>query len=59
VAGSGEGGDVDCPELQTAFNILAVEIESKVEPDCVRDDVWRESVAFISVYPPILAIWAS
>jgi hypothetical protein len=35
------------------------ETETIVEPDGEGDEVWRDSVAFISVYPPILAIWAS
>ena len=33
-------------------------IPSGVEPDCVADDVWRESVTFISINEPILPISA-
>jgi hypothetical protein len=32
------------------------EVETIVEPDGIADDVWRESVAFIGIYPPILSV---
>jgi hypothetical protein len=32
------------------------EIEAIVQPDCVRNDIWRESVAFISIHSPILSV---
>jgi hypothetical protein len=33
------------------------EIESIVEPDCVADDVWRESMTLVCIHPPILSKW--
>jgi hypothetical protein len=30
------------------------EIESLVLPDCVRNDIWRESVVLVSIHAPIL-----
>ena len=38
------------------FDITVAEIEIIVEPDSMRDDVRRESVAFVCVHVPILAI---
>ena len=35
------------------------EIESIVQPDCVRNNIWRESVALASIHEPILSISAS
>ena len=32
------------------------QIESVVEPDGVADDVGRESVALVSIHPPILPV---
>jgi hypothetical protein len=32
------------------------EIESVVEPDGVRNDIWRESVALICIHQPIVSI---
>jgi hypothetical protein len=34
------------------------QVEAIVEPDRLADDIWRESVAFIGVHSPILAILA-
>ena len=31
------------------------EIESLVLPDCVRNDIWRESVPLIGIHGPILS----
>jgi hypothetical protein len=31
------------------------QVETIVEPDSVRNDVWREAVSFISIHPPILS----
>ena len=35
------------------------EIESIVQPDCVSNDIWRESVGLASIHEPILSISAS
>ena len=35
------------------------EIEAIVEPDGVADDIWWESMAFVSIHSPILSISAS
>jgi hypothetical protein len=32
------------------------EIEAIVEPDAAGNDVWRKSVAFISIHSPILPV---
>jgi hypothetical protein len=40
------------------FNIAMAEIESIAEPDCVADDIWRESVALVGIHQPILLILA-
>ena len=36
------------------FNIAMAEVEAIVESDGVGDDIWRESVTFISIHPPTL-----
>ena len=43
---------------EQVFNISMAQIESVVEPDGVRNDIWRESVTFICVHWPILPILA-
>ena len=35
------------------------QIEAIVEPDCVRDDIWWESVTFVRIHWPILPIMAT
>ena len=40
------------------FDVSVAEIETIVEPDGVGNDIWRESMAFIGIHPPILSIWA-
>jgi hypothetical protein len=35
------------------------QIEAVVESDCIGNDIWRESVTFIGIHPPILSILAS
>ncbi|MFT4520238.1 MAG: hypothetical protein ACI9JM_002639 [Halioglobus sp.] len=32
------------------------QIETIVEPDCVGNDIWRESVVLVCVHGPILSI---
>ena len=41
-------GDRDAPLGQEVLNIPKTEAEAKVEPDGVRDDVWRESIAVVA-----------
>jgi hypothetical protein len=38
------------------LDIAVAEIEAIVEPDGITDDFRRESMAFISIHSPILAI---
>jgi hypothetical protein len=38
------------------FYISVAEIEAIVEPDAAGNDVWRKSVAFISIHSPILPV---
>ena len=47
MAGSGEGCYVE-----------VAQIESVIESDSIADDISWESVAFIGIHPPILAISA-
>jgi hypothetical protein len=39
---------------QEILDIPVTEIESIVEPDCVGNDIWRKTMAFICIHPPIL-----
>jgi len=48
--------DYDASLCQKIFYIAVTEVETKVEPDGIRNDIWRESVAFISIHPPIIPI---
>ena len=41
-------GDCDAPLGQEVLNISKTEVEAKVEPDRVSDDVWRESIAVVA-----------
>ena len=50
--------DSDPPLCQYVLDVSVTQIEAVVQPDCVRDDVWRESVAFICIHSPILSISA-
>ena len=36
------------------FNIAMAEVEAIVEPDCVRNDSWREAMPFVGVHRLIL-----
>jgi hypothetical protein len=63
-----DGSELDAPETdcfatncdasfsEQVFDISMAEVESVVEPDGVRNDVGRESMAFICVHLPILTI---
>ena len=48
--------DSDASFSQEVFDITVVQVEAIVEPDCKADDIWRESVALISIHEPILPI---
>jgi len=48
--------DSDATLSEDIFDISMAETESVVEPDCVIDDIWWESVTLICVHPLILAI---
>ena len=49
-------GHSDASLGKKVFNITMAEVKSVVEPDCVGDDVRRESVTFICAHPLILTI---
>ena len=49
----------DAPFSQEVFYISVAEVEPEVEPDCVGNNIGRESVAFVSIHLPILPIPAS
>jgi hypothetical protein len=51
--------DSDASFSEKIFYIPVTEIESKVEPDGIGNDVWWKSVAFVGIHPPILAMSAS
>ena len=65
------GTELDAPEAncfsgysdaslgEKIFDITMAEVESVVGPDCVADDIWRESVALISIHASILSISAN
>ena len=46
-------------DLVNVEGVTVTQVESKVEPDSVTDDVGWESVAFVSIHQPILAISGS
>jgi len=60
------GSELDTPEPdcfitdsnstlgEEIFDISIAEIEPVVQPDCVTDDIWWESVAFVGVHRLIL-----
>ena len=64
-----DGAELDAPEAdrfpsdddpalsQKIFDIPVAQVEAIVEPDSIGNDIRRESVAFIGVHTPILAIW--
>ncbi len=41
------------------LNISLAEIEAIEEPDSIRNDIWRESMAFVCVHPQILTMTVS
>ena len=47
--------DSDAAFSQKIFDISVAQIESIVEPDCVTDDIGRESMALICAHGLILA----
>jgi hypothetical protein len=51
--------DRDTAFSQKVFDISMTQIETMLEPDGVTDDIWWESVAFVSIHPPILSISGS
>ena len=66
-----DGTEFDAPEAdrfatdgdaslgQNIFDISVAQIESVVQPDSIRNDIWRESVSLVSTHPPILSILES
>ena len=51
--------DDDASLGEEIFDIPVAQIETIVEPDSVRDDIGRESVAFVGIHGPILSKWVS
>jgi hypothetical protein len=51
--------DRDATLSQQIFDVSVAQIEAVVESDCIGNDIWRESVTFIGIHPPILSILAS
>jgi hypothetical protein len=48
--------DRDAAFDQKIFNISVADVESIVKPNCVANDIWRESIPLVCVHGPILAI---
>ena len=48
--------DSDASLCQKIFYIAVTEVETEVEPDGIRNDIWREPVAFMGIHPPIVPI---
>ena len=45
----------DASLRQEVFDISVAEVETIVEPDGIGDNIWRESVALVSIHRPILS----
>ena len=50
------GDNRDVPSDEQIFDVPVAQVEAIVEPDCVADDIWWESVAFRCVHLRILSI---
>ena len=48
--------DGDAAFGQKIFNISVTEVESIVKPNCIANDIWRKSVALISIHGLIISI---
>jgi hypothetical protein len=51
--------DSDASLSHQVLKIAVAEIESVIEPDSIRNDIWRESMALVSIHGPILSISTS
>ena len=51
-------GESDATAIEQIFHITVAQIEALVEPDSVGNYIGWESVAFVGVHGPILAISA-
>ena len=51
--------DCDASFGQEILNISMTQVETKVQPNGIADDFKRESMAFVGIHPPMLAIMAS
>jgi hypothetical protein len=38
-------------------SVTMTEVEAAVQPNCIADDVRRESVKLVCIHPPILSRW--
>ena len=66
-----EGSEFDTPEpdgfpadndaslSQEIFDISMAQVKAVVQPESIGNDIWRESVAFVSCHGPSLPISAS
>lgn len=48
--------DTDFSFSEEIFDIAVAQVEPVVQPNCLTDDIWRESVSFICIHPPILPV---
>jgi hypothetical protein len=46
--------DCDTSLSQKIFDIAVAEVEAIVQPDCIANDIGRESVAFVGIHPEII-----
>ncbi len=51
--------DCDASFGQEIFDISMTQVDAEVQPKGIADDFKRESMAFLGIHPPILAIMAS
>ena len=47
--------NVDASFSEKVFNIPMTQIEAIIEPGGIQNDIGQESVALVSIHPPILA----
>ncbi len=50
----GRGSEIPVDGRQEIFDIAVALIESVIEPDCVTDDIWRESMTLVGIHDPII-----
>ena len=52
-------GDNDASLSEQIFNITVAQVETIVEPNCIGNDIGRESMALVGIHGAIVAISGS